>query len=117
MNTTAIGRTAESAAATYLENQGLAILDRNWRNRWCEIDIVARDAAGTIHFAEVKYRRRTDFGAGYEFVNYAKANRLRRAALAWVQAHHHAGGYQIDVVSITGDLDRPDITYIPSAVE
>jgi putative endonuclease len=116
MNTTAIGRTAESAAASYLESQGLVILDRNWRNRWCEIDIVARGGE-TIHFVEVKYRRRTDFGAGYESINYAKANRLRRAALAWVQAHRHTGGYQIDIVSISGALSQPKITCIPNALE
>jgi len=112
-NTTAIGRTAEAAAAAYLEERGFIVLDRNWRNRWCEIDLVARKD-GVIHFIEVKYRRTTAYGAGYDFINYEKANRLTRAALAWCQAHYYQGDYQIDAVSLSGVADNPKIVYIPS---
>jgi putative endonuclease len=112
-NTTAIGRAAETAAANYLETHGFTILDRNWRNRWCEIDIVARKD-NAVHFVEVKYRRTTAYGAGYDFINYEKANRLTRAALAWCQAHYYQGDYQIDALSLSGPSDNLKIVYIPS---
>jgi putative endonuclease len=114
-DTTAIGRAAETAAAQYLEAQGFTVLDRNWRNRWCELDIVAR-RTGTTHFVEVKYRRHTYHGAGYESVGYDKTNRLRRAALAWCQAHRYDGDYQIDIISMSGPQDQPIIEYLPNVL-
>ncbi len=115
MSTAERGRTAEAIAATYLEQQGLTIVDRNWRNRWCELDLVARSPGG-IHFVEVKYRRRTDWGTGFEHITYDKINRLRRAALAWNQAHGYAGAYQIDVISVAGELSAPQIDYAANAI-
>ena len=115
MSTVERGRTAETLAAAHLEQQGLTIIDRNWRNRWCELDLVARSPAG-IHFIEVKYRRRADWGTGFEHITYDKTNRLRRAALAWNQAHGHYGAYQIDIVSITGELAAPTIAYEPNII-
>lgn len=115
MSPTDTGRAAETLAAQYLENRGLVILDRNWRNRWCELDVVARGPEG-IHFIEVKYRRRTDWGSGFDHITPAKINRLTRAALAWNQAHRYYGHYQIDVISISGPLDATTIEYLPCAI-
>jgi putative endonuclease len=116
MSTTERGRTAEGLAAEYLQSRGLVIVNRNWRNRWCEIDLVARSSAG-IHFVEVKYRRRTDWGTGFEAITADKAGRLQRAALAWAQAHSYDGAYQIDVVSMSGSLADPSIEYLSQALE
>lgn len=115
MSPTEIGRAAEALAAQYLEGRGLTILDRNWRNRWCELDLVARGPEG-IHFIEVKYRRRTDWGSGFDHITPDKIHRLTRAALAWNQARRHHGHYQIDVISVSGPLDNATIEYLPSAV-
>ena len=112
---TSTGRAAEQIAAEYLERLGYRILDRNWRNRWCELDIVAIRGA-TVHFIEVKYRASTAFGLPAEYINYDKSRRLVRAALAWNQARRYAGPYQIDIVSITGDLERPTVEHLPAAV-
>ena len=115
MSTTERGRSAEASTAAYLEARGFTILDRNWRNRWCELDLVTRDAAG-VHFVEVKYRRRTDWGDGFEAITYDKIQRLQRAAAAWCQAHQYDGPYQIDVASVSGELTSPDISYLANAV-
>ncbi len=112
MSATSTGRAAETVAAEYLEHRGYQILDRNWRNRWCELDIVAR-RAGTIHFVEVKYRASTAWGSPADYINYDKLTRLTRAALAWNQAHRHYGHYQIGLVSVTGSLDSPEIEFLP----
>ena len=115
MSTTSTGRTAESHAAHYLETKGYRILDRNWRNRWCELDIVA-ERAGVLHFVEVKYRASTAYGLPAEYVRHDKISRLMRAALAYNQAHRHFGAYQIDIISVTGALDKPMIEHLPNAV-
>ncbi len=109
------GRTAEGLAADYLVAQGFTVIERNWRNRWCELDLVVRGHDG-IHIVEVKYRRRSDWGDGFEAITRDKITRLRRAAIAWVQAHHYNGPYQIDVVSVTGELPQAVIDHLPGAI-
>jgi uncharacterized protein (TIGR00252 family) len=111
--TTDLGQKAEEQTARYLQKLKMRILDRNWRNRWCEIDIVAQDKAGVIHFVEVKYRRSTYFGNGLEAITVDKARRLRLAALNWIRENDHGGAYQIDVASVVG----ADIEYLYNAVE
>ena len=115
MSTVERGRTAETLAAAHLERLGFTILDRNWRNRWCELDLVARSPVG-VHFVEVKYRRHTDWGTGFEHITPDKINRLRRAALAWNQAHNYHGAYQIDIISIAGELTAPQISYADNVI-
>jgi putative endonuclease len=109
------GHSAEVLAAEYLKGLGFHILERNWRTRWCEVDLIAR-RHGVIHLIEVKYRARSDYGTATEFVTADKRIRLERAALAWTQLRHYTGPYQIDVVAIDGDLAAPVITYLPNAV-
>lgn len=111
-----IGRQAETLATEYLLERSYRITNRNWRNRWCEIDIVAESDQG-VHFIEVKYRRYNTFGTPAECITRDKAKRLRRAANAWCLYHHYQGAYQIDVISLEGDLSKPRISHIPSAVE
>ena len=116
MSTRDTGLAAEARAAQYLEDQlGFTILDRNWRNRWCEIDLVARSQSdarigrGTVHFVEVKYRRSTAYGFAAEYISYDKQHRLTRAAAAWCQAHGYRGAYQIDIITVEGELSAPAI--------
>jgi putative endonuclease len=117
MSPTELGRQAENLAKDCLGAMGLVVLEQNWRTRWCEIDLVARDSAATIHFVEVKYRRSADFGTGFEYITPDKARRLRLAALSWMTRHRARGSYQIDVVSVTGDLADPRVDYLANAIE
>ena len=112
MSTTDTGRAAEGKAADYLVREGYALLDRNWRNRFCEIDIVAR-RGGTVHFIEVKYRASNAVGDPVAYIGPLKLQRLRRAASAWCQTHRWEGSYQIDFIGITGQYGfehLPDVT-------
>ncbi len=79
----AVGRYGETVAARFLEASGLTVLDRNWRCRDGEIDIVARED-GTVVFCEVKTRRGLDFGPPVEAVTPVKVRRLRGLALRWL---------------------------------
>lgn len=99
MNTTSSGREAERRVAKQLAATGYEIIALNWRNRWCEIDIVAtRD--DTVYFVEVKYRHNEAWGDGFDAVGTAKLVRMRRAAEAWVQREDWPGDAQLLVASV-----------------
>jgi putative endonuclease len=98
-----VGQSGEDAAAAWYEAAGYQVLDRNWRVREGELDLVVR-GPGTIAFCEVKTRRGDAFGTPAEAVNFRKQQQLRRLAGRWL-AGHAAGGatLRFDVASV-----RPD---------
>jgi putative endonuclease len=100
MSKTDSGRNAESRVADYLKKQGWKILSQNWRNRWCEIDIVAKHD-NCVYFVEVKYRAQNEWGDGFDAITPIKLNKMVRAAGAWVQANKWEGEYQLAVVKVT----------------
>jgi len=73
------GARAEGIAAKFLEARGLVIVDRNFRTRRGEIDLIARDGA-TLVFVEVRLRRSSRFGGAVESITAAKRARLVAAA-------------------------------------
>src|ERR1700754_5180849 len=82
-----IGRTAEQAAAEFLESRQLNILFRNYRCRTGEIDIVAETMAGVVGIAEVRLRASTTYGGGAASVDWRKQRRLHRAACHLLARH------------------------------
>jgi len=80
------GRRGEAAAAAMLEGMGWRILDRNWRSRHLELDIVAREK-DVLVFVEVKTRDSGGMQRPFEALGRAKKERLVRAARAWLQEH------------------------------
>jgi ribonuclease HII len=77
--TKSIGDTAESIAAGYLRSYGHTILERNWKTKFCEIDIVSQKG-GTIYFSEVKYRRTQIQGGGLAAITIKKQQQMKFAA-------------------------------------
>lgn len=105
------GQWGEDLAAAHYERQGCRILDRNWRTRTGELDLVVADGA-VIVFAEVKARRTDRYGPAAAAVGIAKQRRIRRLAIEWLRAHdHHGVDIRFDVVAITGS----EITLIDAA--
>lgn len=101
-----LGRWGEALAVSYLEDRGMTVLDRNWRCRHGEIDIVAMDGDCLV-VCEVKTRSGLGFGDPVEAVTWRKYARLRRLAAAWLADRRHKpppGGHpaalRIDVVGI-----------------
>ncbi|MFG1999374.1 YraN family protein [Spirillospora sp. NPDC048911] len=86
MNNTILGRRGEDAASVYLVELGWTILDRNWRCRQGEIDIVAHDGRQHV-VCEVKTRKNTMLGTPFEAITPEKAIRLRRLAWRWAAQH------------------------------
>lgn len=81
-----LGIFGENLACEELRRRGYAILDRRYRRRGGEIDIVARDGATTV-FVEVKARQGDDFGGGAASVNAWKQRRIGLVALDYVARH------------------------------
>lgn len=113
MSTTAVGRAAEAAACAYLADRGYRIIAKNWRTRWCEIDIVAVKDDVT-YLVEAKYRANDAWGSGLEYITTRKRKQMYFAAQFWV-ATHKTANYSLGVVALTGKPPRvthwlPDIS-------
>jgi len=96
------GEEAENLALEYLLTQGLRLLQRNYRQRVGEIDLIMHDCARhSVVFVEVRYRNRSDFGGPIASVDWRKQRKLKRIVAAWLQRHADASQTaRIDVVAI-----------------
>lgn len=96
----ALGQRGEDAAAAYLERAGMTVVERNWRCKSGEMDIIALDGAEVV-LCEVKTRRHTSKGTPDEAVTPAKQKRYARLAAAYIQASGVPEmAIRFDVVSI-----------------
>lgn len=96
----ALGAHGEQLAAEYLADAGMEIVERNWRSRHGEIDLIAADGDGLV-FVEVKTRTGTAFGLPAEAVTATKQRRIRLLGLEWLrESERHWGRVRFDVVSI-----------------
>ena len=77
------GKDAEARAATFLESHGLHIIERNYRGRYGEIDLIARDGA-TLVFVEVRARGSDAFGGAAASITASKREKLTRTALQYL---------------------------------
>ena len=95
-----LGRRGEKLAADHLVASGFEILERNWRCKQGEIDIVAFKDREVV-FVEVKTRSSLAFGHPLEAITVAKLARLRRLAAAWCEAHPDVrAAVRIDAIAI-----------------
>jgi putative endonuclease len=93
-----VGRYGENVACDL--HKGFELVDRNWRCRHGELDIVAVDGRCVVA-VEVKTRRSVSFGAPVESITRAKARRLRLLTAAWLSAHDvHAEVVRIDLIAV-----------------
>ena len=79
-----LGAAGEALAAAWYEANGYIVLDRNWRVREGELDLVVRKQR-TIVFCEVKTRTTASFGLPQEALTRAKRDRIRQLAAIWLQ--------------------------------
>lgn len=114
MNKRSVGASYEGIACDYLKNRGYTILEKNYRNRAGEIDIIAMDGE-YICFIEVKYRRDRGCGMPLEAVNFKKQKNIIKVAKYYLMMKGHTEWTpcRFDVVAIEGE----DITLLQNAFE
>jgi putative endonuclease len=102
-----LGQVGEELAADHLMRQGFQILERNFRTRWGELDIVAFDGRALV-FCEVKTRRLIPgTGNPFDAVNRRKRLQVRRIAGQWLverSDHPYAEVLRFDAIGISFDL-------------
>lgn len=112
-----LGQWGESVAAEKLESQGYRIVERNWRCRIGEIDLVAQEA-DTLVFVEVKTRRGRGMGMPEEGLTPAKSRRLLELGQLYLSDRELDVDWRIDMVAV--ELDRSGkllrCEHIPNAV-
>ena len=114
MNTREIGNKYEDLACEYLENEGLRIIERNYRCKIGEIDIKARDdSENCLVFAEVKYRKSSMQGGADFAVDYKKQNKIKKVAGVYLMHRKIASSSfcRFDCVMITGS----EVNYVKNA--
>jgi putative endonuclease len=94
-----LGRDGEDAAVRALESAGLVVLERRFRCRAGEIDVVARDGE-TVVFVEVKARAADGFGSPAEAVHARKRARMARVAAFWLRGRAAEPPCRFDVVEV-----------------
>jgi putative endonuclease len=101
-----LGEAGERLAAEHLERRGFRIVERNYRTRWGELDIIAFDGR-TLAFCEVKTRRAGGSrGGALEAVGPRKQSRVRKMAGSWLierRDRPHADALRLDAIGVTVD--------------
>ena len=112
MNKREVGSCYEELAAVYLQKKGSRVLERNYRCKQGEIDIIAKDGSYFV-FIEVKYRASGSAGFSLEAIDHRKALRIRNAAVYYLYSHQlpEETPCRFDAAGIDGD----EITYIRNA--
>lgn len=110
----ALGAAGEAAVAAWYTAAGYEVLDRNWRCREGELDLVlTRDRV--IVFCEVKTRRNDAFGAPVEAVTAQKQRRLRTLAVRWLGERGGGGELRFDVASVRPARGRLEVEVLEDA--
>ena len=100
-----IGKKGEVLAAEFLQELGFIILERNWRYKKAEVDIIAKDGKVLV-FTEVKSRSSTHFGRPEDFVDDKKKKMMTAAISYYMEAHQHNWEIRFDIISVIFDSEK-----------
>ena len=95
------GQYAESVAKQYLLDSGFRVTQKNWRTRWCEIDLIAQKD-NVVYFCEVKYRQHVMQGSGLNYITPAKIRQMRFAAEIWLSSNGWEGECRLAAIEVAG---------------
>ena len=110
-----LGQRGEEQAARYLRLRGYRILERNYRCRFGEIDLIARRGRYLV-FVEVKQRHDARFAEAREFVTAQKQSRILAAAQQYLAENESELQPRFDVVEVYGgESGRPRIVHLENA--
>ena len=112
----ALGNRGEAEVARYLRKKGYTLLASQWRCRFGELDLVARDRRGIVCFVEVKLRSDTAHGLPREAVDRRKQERLRTAAALYLSTHDIDAPARFDVAEVCcSENGAPNVVYLKDA--
>ncbi len=109
------GKAAEERACRHLTARGLRLVERNFRCRRGEIDLIMRDGQELV-FVEVRYRKDSRFGSAAESVDRRKQQRIVAAATLYLQRSSGIPPCRFDVLAISADQEEP-IEWVRNAFE
>lgn len=109
-----LGALGEQVAAEHLQGLGWQILQRNWRSRYGELDLIAVDCERTLVFVEVKTRTGDGYGGIEHAVTLRKVGRIRRLAGLWLAGQDRGwSSLRIDVVGVRlGRCSTPEVKHL-----
>jgi len=110
------GALAEDQALAFLRQQGLRLMERNFRCQLGEIDLIMRDGPQTV-FVEVKFRSQTRYGEAIATVTHSKQCKIIKAATVYLQKKgwFDKKSCRFDVVALEHNPDQPKIQWIKNA--
>lgn len=110
------GAAAEHRAELFLERAGLALVARNYRSPFGEIDLIMQHDQ-TVVFVEVRFRSRDDYGTPAETVDGRKQSRLRATAEHYLQHDRRASKRpcRFDIVAVTASADGDRVEWLRNA--
>lgn len=105
------GKIGEDVAAQWCSDRNLVVIQRNYRKNFGEIDIVARETTGKVHFIEVKTvsyetKQQLKDAVSYgtwrpeENVDGRKQFKFKRMINTWIEEHAFSGAWQIDILAV-----------------
>lgn len=110
MKTTEQGMAAEQAVADLMNQQGFELIDKNYKTKVCEIDLVMQNSK-IMYFIEVKYRSSLFQGDGFEYITDSKLKKMNFAAEIWKKQYNWNGDYRLMAAAVSG-ADCEDIQII-----
>lgn len=112
-NNKELGEQGEQLASDYLEKNGYEIIEKNYRYKRSEIDIIALKDNWLI-FIEVKMRKNADYGFPEEFVDEKKEEMIQLGAMDYMEAINWQGNVRYDIIAII-KKSAPEITHLEDA--
>jgi len=108
-----LGKSGEDLAEKYLNKIGYKIIEKNFKTKFGEIDIIAKDKK-TIVFAEVKTRAGNAYGSPQSAVNFYKQKHLSLAAFTFIKKNSLKSDYRFDIIAICDDkIEHIENAFIP----
>ena len=118
MNKRIVGDDTEALACEFLESQGASVLERNFRCRQGEVDIIARDGR-YLCFIEVKFRKDETFGQPQEAVSYKKRQHICKVSLFYLYSKYKSLDISVryDIIAISPKDKMLSFNWIKDAFE
>ncbi|MEW5008430.1 MAG: YraN family protein [Cycloclasticus sp.] len=111
-----LGQEAEDLALGYLQQQGLTLIERNYRSRYGEIDLIMRDQQHIV-FVEVRFRSSQRYGGALSSVDIHKQRKLIKCAQQYIANTPSRLGFRFDVLAISPSSQQHDIQWLTNAFD